>query len=150
MVRSSPFSRLLAPALIALTLFASQGVAARATAFEAATLTIATTDGRTHEIPVRSERQLRAALKPCFGKMQCEAISVETCDRCFVQAEAVHGGYVVHSRLGPPGPYYEWRDMRPAQRGSRNFWLKDVVTIFADHLTGRETIKVERHDTGEL
>jgi len=147
MIRPSTFVRLLLPVLVTLTPFHAE---ARAPAFTPATLTISTTDGRTREIPVRSERQLRAALKPCFGKMQCEAITIETCDRCFMQAEAVHGGYVIHSRLGPPGPCHELRDMRAKQRGSRNFWLKDVVTILADYLTGRETIMVERINTGEL
>ena len=146
-MRLSIFFRLLAPVLVALAPFAAE---ARAPVFTPATLTIGTTDGRSREVSVRSERQLRGALQPCFGKMLCEVISVETCDRCFMQAEAVHGGYVIHSRLGPPGPYHELRDNRPARRGSRNFWLKDVVTILADYLTGRETIKVKRLDTGEL
>lgn len=137
-------------ALALAVLLVSEPTTARTPAFTPAMLTISTTDSRIGEIRVRNERQLRAALQPCFGKMQCEDIIVETCDRCFLQAEAVHGGYLLHSRLGPPGPYYELRDKRAGRRGSKIFVLKDVVTIFVDYLAERKTIPLDLRDTGEL
>ncbi|WP_374526021.1 hypothetical protein [Sphingopyxis sp.] len=131
-------------------LFAAAGAEARSPGFEPAMLTISTADGRSREVRVQSERQLRDALRLCFGKAQCEDISIETCDRCSLQAEATYGGYLIHSRLGPPGPLYELRDKRRGRRGSKVFGLQDVKTIFVDYLTGRETIPLDRRDTGEI
>ncbi|NIJ36822.1 hypothetical protein FHR22_001471 [Sphingopyxis panaciterrae] len=119
-------------------------------AFTPATLVIATTDGQSHEVKVRSARQLRKALQPCFGKVQCEEISVETCDRCVMTAEAVYGGYLLQSRLGPPGPLYDLIDDRPGRQNSSTFSLKDLTTIFVDYLTDQKTIALAWRDTGQI
>ena len=124
--------------------------AAPVPAFTPATIIIATTDGRVREISVRSERQLKEAIQPCFGKVECEEISVETCDRCFVTAEAVLGGYLIQSRLGPPGPLYDIIDDRPGRQNTATFSLKDLTAIFVDYLTDRKTIPLAWRDTGQI
>lgn len=121
-----------------------------APAFTPATITIATTDGNSREIAVRSVQQLKKAIQPCFGKVQCEEISVETCDRCFMTAEAVLGGYLVQSRLGPPGPLYDIIDDRPGRQNTATFSLRDLTTIFVDYLTDRKTIPLAWRDTGQI
>ena len=126
-------------------------LAARAApAFTPATLTIATTDGNSREISVRSVQQLKKAIQPCFGKVQCEEISVETCDRCFMTAEAVLGGYLVQSRSGPPGPLYDIIDDRPGRQNTATFSLNDLTTIFVDYLTDKKTIPLAWRDTGQI
>ena len=118
--------------------------------FTPATITIATTDGNSREIRVRSVQQLKKAIQPCFGKVQCEEISVETCDRCFMSAEAVLGGYLIQSRLGPPGPLYDIMDDRPGRQNTATFSLTDLTTIFVDYLTDRKTIPLAWRDTGQI
>lgn len=119
-------------------------------AFTPATITIATTDGRSREISVRSVQQLEKAIRPCFDKVQCEEISVETCDRCFMSAEAVLGGYLVQSRSGPPGPLYDIIDDRPGRQNTATFSLKDLTSIFVDYLTDKKTIPLAWRDTGQI
>lgn len=124
--------------------------AAPAPAFTPATLTIVTTDGNSRATDVRSARQLKKAIQPCLGKVQCEEISVETCDRCFMTAEAVLGGYLVQSRSGPPGPLYDLIDDRPGRQNTATFSLKDLTTIFVDYLTEQKTIPLAWRDTGQI
>ena len=124
--------------------------AARAPAFEPGTLSIVTTDGSRREVKVRSALQLKKAIQPCFGKVQCEEISVQTCDRCVMTAEAVLGGYLVQSRLGPPGPLYDIIDDRPGRQNTATFSLKDLTTIFVDYLTGKKSIPLAWRDTGQI
>ncbi|MGL3821097.1 hypothetical protein [Sphingopyxis sp. R3-92] len=124
--------------------------AAPAPAFTPATLTIVTTDGNSRVTDVRSARQLKKAIQPCLGKVQCEEISVETCDRCVMTAEAVLGGYLVQSRSGPPGPLYDIIDDRPGRQNTATFSLKDLTTIFVDYLTERKTIPLAWRDTGQI
>ncbi|ALJ12937.1 hypothetical protein [Sphingopyxis macrogoltabida] len=119
-------------------------------AFTPATLVISSTDGQSREVEVRSARQLRNAIQPCFRKIQCEEISVETCDRCFMTAEAVYGGYLVQSRLGPPGPLYDLIDDRPGRQNTATFSLSDLTTLFVDYLTDRKTIPLAWRDTGQI
>ena len=147
--------RPLKPVLLALLLgyAGTMPLAAHATpapVFTPATITIATTDGRVREISVRSVQQLKKAIQPCFGKVQCEEISVETCDRCFMTAEAVLGGYLIQSRLGPPGPLYDIIDDRPGRQNTATFGLKDLTTILVDYLTDRKTIPLAWRDTGQI
>jgi hypothetical protein len=118
--------------------------------FTPATLVIATTDGQSHEVKVGNARQLRKAIQPCFGKVQCEEISVETCDRCFMTAEAVLGGYLIQSRSGPPGPLYDIIDDRPGRQNTATFSLNDLTTIFVDYLTDKKTIPLAWRDTGQI
>ncbi|UNU42510.1 hypothetical protein EAO27_07145 [Sphingopyxis sp. YF1] len=140
------------PVLYALLLgsLGAMSPAAHASAFTPATLTIITTDGTSREISVRSAQQLKKAIQPCFGKVQCEEISVETCDRCFITAEAVLGGYLVQSRSGPPGPLYDIIDDRPGRQNTATFSLKDLTTIFVDYLTDKKSIPLAWRDTGQI
>ena len=124
--------------------------AAPAPAFTPATLTVITTDGHNRVTNVRSVQQLKKAIQPCFGKVQCEEISVETCDRCFMTAEAVLGGYLIQSRSGPPGPLYDLIDDRSGRQNTATFSLKDLTTIFVDYLTNRKTIPLAWRDTGQI
>ena len=124
--------------------------AAPAPTFTPATIMITTTDGNSREIRVRGVQQLKKAIQPCFGKVQCEEISVETCDRCFMSAEAVLGGYLIQSRLGPPGPLYDIIDDRPGRQNTATFSLKDLTTIFVDYLTDKKSIPLAWRDTGQI
>lgn len=148
----SRFRKSLLPALLLGYLGATPltAHAAPAPAFTPATLTIVTTDGNSRVTDVRSARQLKKAIQPCLGKVQCEEISVETCDRCVMTAEAVLGGYLVQSRSGPPGPLYDIIDDRPGRQNTATFSLKDLTTIFVDYLTERKTIPLAWRDTGQI
>lgn len=148
----SRFRKSLLPALLLGYLGATPltAHAAPAPAFTPATLTIVTTDGNSRVTDVRSARQLKKATQPCLGKVQCEEISVETCDRCVMTAEAVLGGYLVQSRSGPPGPLYDIIDDRPGRQNTATFSLKDLTTIFVDYLTERKTIPLAWRDTGQI
>ena len=148
----SPFRKSLLPALLLgyLGVTPLTAHAAPAPAFTPATLTIVTTDGNSRVTDVRSARQLKKAIQPCLGKVQCEEISVETCDRCVMTAEAVLGGYLVQSRSGPPGPLYDLIDDRPGRQNTATFSLKDLTTIFVDYLTERKTIPLAWRDTGQI
>ncbi len=143
-------SNILCTILAGLGLLTTASAEARPSSFTPATLSITATDGHTRSVKVRSAQQVRAAIKPCLGKMQCEEISLETCDRCLLSAEAVEGGYLIQSRLGPPGPLYDLIDDRPARRNSATFSLKDLTTIFIDHLTSGKTIPLAWRDTGQI
>ncbi len=121
-----------------------------AASFEPATFSIIATDGRERSIPVRRVQQLRNAIAPCSAKIRCEHISVETCDRCFMSAEAVRGRYLIQSRLGPPGPLYDVIDNRPGRQNTATFSLKDLTIIFVDYLTDRKTIPLTWRDTGQI
>lgn len=125
-------------------------VEARPSGFTPAMLTIAATDGRDRSVAVRNAQQIRDAIAPCLGKVQCEEISVETCDRCVIYAASTYGGYRIYSRLGPPGPLYELLDKRPGRKDARLFSLEDATTIFIDYLTESETIPVDHRDTGDI
>jgi hypothetical protein len=136
--------------LIGLLLPASVQAKPRAASFEPATLSIVAKDGRERSITVRSAQQLRNAIAPCSGKTRCEHISIETCDRCYLSADAVRGGYLIQSRLGPPGPLYDLIDDRAGRQNTATFSLKDLTTIFVDYLTDRKTIPLARRDTGQI
>lgn len=143
--------RIIAAVLLIGLLFPAGGQAKpRAASFEPATLSIVATDGRERSITVRSARQLRNAIAPCSGRIRCEQISLETCDRCFMSAEAVRGGYLIQSRTGPPGPLYDLIDDRSGRQNTATFSLKDLTTILVDYLTDRKTIPLAWRDTGQI
>lgn len=118
--------------------------------------TAAPPDAATLEINGRSGQQiisvpqLRAALARCGRAIACGDLSIETCDRCYVAAEAVRGGYTIILRTGPPGPLYRLYDKRKRGLAATVFTLRQLTDIFATQLGAPDPAYLGTRDTGEL
>jgi len=87
-------------------------------------------------VRVASAAAVRRAFALCARPNGCTTVMIETCDRCIMSAEAQGGGFVIRSRLGPPGPEYELYDNRPRHEGSKIFSAEELIEIFASYISG--------------
>ncbi|TMJ19742.1 MAG: hypothetical protein E6G92_08210 [Alphaproteobacteria bacterium] len=87
-------------------------------------------------VRVASAAAVRRALARCARPGGCASVMIETCDRCILSAEARGGGFVIRSRLGPPGPEYLLYDNRPMHEGNETFSAEELIEIFAGYISG--------------
>lgn len=91
-------------------------------------------------VRVTSAAAVRRAMRGCGRSVGCIRVMLETCDRCILSAEGDEGGYVIRSRLGPPGPDYDLVGQRTARGryGIYVFTAAELVEIFAGYISGRQ------------
>jgi hypothetical protein len=87
-------------------------------------------------VRVASAAAVRRDLARCARPNGCTSVMLETCDRCIMSAQTQGGGFVIRSRLGPPGPEYELYDNRPRHEGSKIFSAEELIEIFASYIDG--------------